>query len=58
MKLEVLNLSGNSEVEVSTMKLIAQFLIEKTDAILTLQKLYVRRFLKTTNGLDEVIREI
>lgn len=58
MKLEILNLLGNQEVEVSTMKLIAQFLIQKTDAILTLQKLYIRRFLNTTHSLDEVIREI
>lgn len=58
MKLEILNLSGNLEVEASTMKLIVQFLIEKTDAIFSLQKLYLRRFLKTQQGLDEVLKEI
>jgi hypothetical protein len=58
MRLEILNLSGNVEVDFPTMKLISEFLIEKTDALLSLQKLYLRRFLKTQTGLDEVLKDI
>ena len=56
MNLQVLNLSGNEDVEFEVSKLLVLFLFVRTNALFTLKQVFLRRFLKSTAGLNELLQ--